>query len=144
MRKLLIVFIIGLSLLSVGCGESSEKLTNNEYVAKLTTTIKDTIESVYLKAEDLKENSDLEDKEKFNEFIKSITKFKTDDESINMLNDKMIEVSKEVYNMLDERINLKKYSEEYNKLTKQISEKKDEIATIIIELYNKLGIKINS
>ena len=61
-----------------------------------------------------------------------------------MLNDKIIEVSKEVYNMLDERINLKKYSEEYNRLTKQISEKKDEIATIIIELYDKLGIKINS
>ena len=74
MRKLLIVYIIGLSLLSVGCGESSEKLTNNEYVAKLTTTIKDTIESVYLKAEDLKENSDLEDKEKFNEFIKKYYK----------------------------------------------------------------------
>lgn len=41
-----------------------------------------------------------------------------------MLNDKIIEVSKEVYNMLDERINLKKYSEEYNRLTKQISKKK--------------------
>ena len=152
MKKILIVSIIVLSFLTVGCGNSIDKLSNNEYVEKLTTTLENTIAAAYSEGINFKndeysekyEDNDVANKERFKDFIDDITNFKADDEKLNNFNNKIIEASKEVYNMLDEVVNLKKYSEEYNQLTEKIFSKKEEIASLIKQLYENLDIKINN
>ncbi|MEG2056810.1 MAG: hypothetical protein RRZ84_02730 [Romboutsia sp.] len=127
MKKAIIGAIVILSLGMFGCskGESNdinvmavnkaEKVVKSEYVSRLKKTGESTAgnyeegneyNSRYADSEIHEERIYGADRDRYKDYVESISTFRTEDEEINKLHDKLIETSLDVYNMLDEIVSI--------------------------------------
>ena len=120
MKKILgLVMLLSLSL--VGCSNSTnninvmkankaETVVKSEYVSRMKRAFekKTSIEyrEKYLESQIIDELMYGGERDSYKDFIEDVSTFRTEDEDINKLHDKMIEVSLDLYNMYDEEINL--------------------------------------
>lgn len=110
-----------LSLSLVGCSNSTnninvmkankaETVVKSEYVSRMKRAFekKTSIEyrEKYLESQIIDELMYGGERDSYKDFIEDVSTFRTEDEDINKLHDKMIEVSLDLYNMYDEEINL--------------------------------------
>lgn len=128
--------------------ENAEEVVCTEYITRLGKVVQDTIynyeeNNKYDKYENSyeKEHSSKDDynsneyiygdnKERYKDLIEEITKFKPDDENIDKLHDKIIEVSRDIYNKYIEIINIGLEENKINKketLSKEDEEKLDKL-----------------
>ncbi len=120
MKKIL-GFVMLLSLSLVGCSNSTnninvmkankaETVVKSEYVSRMKRAFekKTSIEyrEKYLESQIIDELMYGGERDSYKDFIEDVSTFRTEDEDINKLHDKMIEVSLDLYNMYDEEINL--------------------------------------
>lgn len=103
----------------------AEKVVKSEYVSRIKRLVDDTIsndevvlnedeeaekedeyDKKYLESEVLEEKFHGGDRDRYKEFTEGLSTFRTEDEEINKLHDKLIEVSTDIYNMYNEKIEL--------------------------------------
>lgn len=149
--------IIALSISLVGCSNTSnkvnvmpankvEEVVKSEYASRMERIIKSTIHNYgedneydkrYLNSKNPDEQFYGADRDRYKDYIENISTFRTDDEGINKLHDKLIEVSLDVDNMLNERVELA--IEEENLYAKdKLTEAEDKRIDEIDERENKL------
>lgn len=106
--------------------DKAEVVVKSEYVSRIKRLLEATIrndvyvslnandraekeddyDKVYLESTVLEEQFFGGDRDRFKDFVIGLSTFRTSDEEINNLHDKLIEVSLDVYSMLDENIEL--------------------------------------
>lgn len=129
MKKVLIGAMVLLSLGIAGCTNKgqdainvmsvnkAEKVVKSEYVSRLKRITSNTVGNFsdgneysnrYSESDIFEEKIYGADRDRYKDYVENISTFRTEDEEINKLHDKLIEVSIDVYNMLDEKIKLGK------------------------------------
>ena len=162
MKKIL-GFVMLLSLSLVGCSNSTnninvmkankaETVVKSEYVSRMKRAFekKTSIEyrEKYLESQIIDELMYGGERDSYKDFIEDVSTFRTEDEDINKLHDKMIEVSLDLYNMYDEEINLGIEEEDiYNKseeLKRDITDDEDAKLDEIMERKDVLKEMIDN
>lgn len=120
-KRFFVVAILCLGL--IGCNDinkngidimsssKSEEVVKSEYASRFGRLIENTIKNdeydePYIDSEVLEEQYNAGDRDRFKDFTEGLSTFRTKDEEINSLHDKLIEVSLDVYNMYNELISL--------------------------------------
>lgn len=129
--------------------ENAEEVVCTEYITRLGKVVQDTIynyeeDNKYDKYEKEyeKEHSSKDDynsneyiygdnKERYKDLIEGITKFKPDDENIDKLHDKIIEVSSDIYNKYTDIINIGLKENEINKKEKLSKEEEQQLDDLV-------------
>ena len=160
----------------------SEKVVKSEYVSRIKRLIESTIsndeivlnedeeaekedeyDKKYLESEVLEEKFNGGNRDRYKDFTEGLSTFRIEDEEINKLHDKLIEVSTDIYNMYNEKIELavekdKMYAKDHKTSDadyKRIDEidERDEILEDMIEnqiehtgnigneIFNTLGVE---
>lgn len=142
----------------------AEKVVKSEYVSRIKRLVNDTIsnDEVVLNEDEEAEKEDKYDKkyleakiyeeqkyggnrDRYKDFTEGLSTFRTDDEEINKLHDKLIEVSTDVYNMHNETIELGIEKETLsNKDVKSITEADDKRADEVLERMKALEDMIDN
>lgn len=86
-----------------------ENTLNNDVVIlkdEVTTEKEDKYDQKYLESKIFEENFYGGDRDRYKDFTEGLSTFRTEDDEINKLHDKLIEVSTDIYNMYNETIEL--------------------------------------
>lgn len=165
MKKVLIGAMVILSLGVVGCNSKdtntvnvmavnkAEKVVKSEYISRLTRIGESTISNheegnEYDRKDSTSEVSDVQtykpDRDRYKDYVENISTFRTEDEQINKLHDKLIETSLDVYNMSDEIVAIILESERIMDTNKKsdITEKEEKKVMEIIEKKDILRTQI--
>lgn len=125
MKKILIGLVLILSLGLVGCSQSSngdinvmsvnkaEKVVKSEYASRMKRANEifsfDKFEEYHTKYSESNITEEIKygaNRDMYKEYVEVISTFRTEDEEVNKLHDKLIEISLDLYSMLDESIEL--------------------------------------
>lgn len=113
MKKILVILILTLSFGLVGCSKA-EKVVNSEYVSRMERLTHDTIRNTevynekYLDSEVVNEKYLGGKRDSYKDFADGLSTFRTEDEEINKLHDNIREVSLDLYNRINEKIELER------------------------------------
>ena len=163
MKQKLLCIMVLLSLSLVGCSNSTndinvmkadkaETVVKSEYVSRMKRAVEnkksEEYKEKYSESEIIDELMYGGERDSYKDFIEDVSTFRTEDEDINKLHDKMIEVSLDLYNMYDEEINLGIEEEDiYNKseeLKRDITDDEDAKLDEIMERKDVLKEMIDN
>ncbi len=136
MKKVLIGLMVILALGIVGCSSKdsnainvmsankAEKVVKSEYASRLKWASENisNFEEYHSKYSESKITEEImygAKRDRCKDYIEDISTFRTEDEEVNKLHDKLIETSLDVYNMLDEKIKL---GQEWNTILEKDNE----------------------
>lgn len=129
MKKILAILIFTLSFGLAGCSKV-EKVVNSEYVSRMESLTHDTIRNTeaydekYFDSEVVNEKYLAGKRDSYKDFADGLSTFITEDEEINKLHNNLKEVSMDLYNIINEKIELEKEQVKlYNK--SNLTEKED-------------------
>ncbi|WP_170075931.1 hypothetical protein [Paraclostridium dentum] len=154
MKKILVALIMLLSLSLVGCSKA-EKVVNSEYVSRMERLTHDTIRNTevynekYLDSEVVNEKYLGGKRDSYKDFADGLSAFRTEDEEINKLHDKIRDVSLDLYNRINEKIQLEReqtklYSksdltDEEEKRLKEIEKRQNELEDMLKNQEEHIG-----
>lgn len=176
MKKLIIGAIVILSLGIVGCEDKQEKVILSEYKDRLERVYNETIKGNYTKkylgekedeyADRYKDSTNAAEmsgngaiRDRYKDFVEDISTYGVEDEEINKLHNKLIEVSANVYDLYSEYIessdklgtmeevdnpnydNMDNISENMSETIKKARNQEEHVINLLEEIGNKLADK---